>query len=164
MTVVEAFPMWNRETKHNETALVPVVVGIEEGKQWNDLVGESLNADGSLRGIEFVGDDGRMLPTREKMEGAFENDANLGKEMAVMIVAYLDRDGTLKLDGKGVDDETAAKFDWNLRLNDAQLALIREKWPDWASWFGDLPQDKQESLMRAIRKRGMLADSVKFFL
>jgi len=79
LTVVEAFPMWNRETKHNETALVPVVVGEERNGQWQALIGEALNADGSLRGIEFVGDNGRLQPTRERMESIFENDDSTAK-------------------------------------------------------------------------------------
>ena len=100
------------------------------------------------------------LSGRSDLFAGESNDANVGKAMSVMVVTYLDREGTFELGGKIVDDEEAAKANWNWSLNGTQLALIKEKWSEWASWFGDLPKDEQEALMRAIRKRGMLAVAV----
>ncbi len=157
---VEAFPMWNRDKGRNETALIPVLVGVEQNGEWNDLIGRELNLDGSLRGLPLSGDEDSIEPSEENLVGILLNDVNIGKAELAKIVVYMDKNGTVRLGGKGIDDKEAAKYGYVFRVSEFQVILLKAGFPDWAVWFGNLPVEEQIELMKVIRQRGMLPVAV----
>jgi len=158
LTEVEAFPMYNHQTRRNETALVPVLVGKEINGQWYSLMGRRVRGD--YQPIQFTGENGYIEPTQTNVVSILTNDKNLGKEIMILIAGYINAEQTLQHEGKTVNDKVAQKYGYNSLLSEGVLDLLRQKFPDWASWFGSLPKEDQERLMQAIRQHGMLPVAV----
>ena len=158
--VIEAFPQYNRSLKRNETALIPVVVGEEEEGQWHDFIGTFVSLSRNFSKKMLEGDDGTINPTQENVVAIFSSEQNLGKAISIDLLVYLLRQESLDARGQGVSDAVAQQYKNYGIISDALLTLVQEHFPDWASWFGDLPEEKQKALMDAIQKRGMLAVAV----